>query len=475
MKKYSILLSATSVIFALASCQKVADVEPVIVEEGSVPFELVANFADPAAQTKTSLSLSDWKVNWEDGDILYAVTTDEEWGVEYNSDKTAESIAEFTYSSATEKFTTAKEISDGSHTFNFLYTNGTQKSYHRGASTTFQLYTNQSYDVLNPTANIKAYDALAGQATVTTPASFVDVEMSHLFTILKVTIKNKTGADLTASKFEITADGAYLYGVFNVLFGATPSVTYSKNGGSTIAVNITNGSIANNGTIDVYLVMAPLNSYTGDITFKVTDSASKTYSRTNTISSAITLAAGTYNSATHTLVDADPAETVLYSCGFESSEDFTTGTNYKSTVIGGPTSPSKQWEVYYGNFSTSSKITGSASVALRRYSSDDEHGYAEMKFDVTGGPTKVTFNAKAAESNSAKLKLTIEYSTDSGGSWTTVTGYSAKSLTSSAAPYEFSVAGAPGKYRLRFSIDASSTKPTSGNAQMTIDDITIIK
>lgn len=473
MKKYSILLSAASVIFALASCQKAVDEEPITVEEGSVPFELVANFADPATQTKTALNLSTWKVDWEEGDIIYAVTTDEAWGEPYPSENDA---AAFTYSSATEKFTTDKAIADGSHTFNFLYTPSTQKSYHRGASSTFQLYTNQTYDVSDPTANLKTYDALAGQATVTTPTSFVDVEMSHLFTLMKVTIKNKTGADLTATKFEITAkSGTYLYGVFDVTFGATPSVSYNKNGGNTIGVNIANGAIANNGTIDVYLVMAPLNSYTGDITFKVTDSASKTYSRTNSISSAITLAAGTYNSATHTLVDADPAETVLYSCGFESSEGFTTGTNYKSTVIGGPTSPSKQWEVYYGNFSTSSKITGSASVALRRYSSDDEHGYAEMKFDVTGGPTKVTFNAKAAESGSAKLKLTIEYSTDSGGSWTTVTGYSAKSLTSSAAPYEFSVAGAPDKYRLRFSIDASSTKPTSGNAQMTIDDITIIK
>lgn len=309
MKKFYILLSASFAVFALASCQRVNDIEKPVEQEGSIPFELVANVTSPSSESKTTLNTSTWAVNWEDGDKIYAVTTDEAWGEAYPSDNDA---AEFTYSSATEKFSTSKAIADGSHTFNFLYTNGTQKSYHRGGSTTFQLYTNQSYDVSNPVANIKAYDALAGQVTATTPTSFVDVDMSHLFTLMKVTIKNKTGASLTATKLEIEAEGAYLYGIFNVTFGATCSASYSKSGGSKIAVNIANGSIANNATIDVYLVMAPLTSYTGDITFTVTDSSANTYSRKNTISSPLTLAAGTYNSATHTLVTPDPVSGSTY-------------------------------------------------------------------------------------------------------------------------------------------------------------------
>ena len=170
-----------------------------------------------------------------------------------------------------------------------------------------------------------------------------------------------------------------------------------------------------------------------------------------------------------------PLATVLYSCGFETAEGFTTGTNYQSTVISGPTTPSKQWKVYYGNFSTSSAITGSNSVALRKYTDDTYWGYAEMQFDVTGGPTKVVFNAKAAESNSAKLKLTVEYSTDSGSSWSVVSGFSAKSLTTSSKSYDFTVAGAPANYRIRFKIDTSSTKPSKSNAQMTIDDVKFLK
>lgn len=164
---------------------------------------------------------------------------------------------------------------------------------------------------------------------------------------------------------------------------------------------------------------------------------------------------------------------VLYSCGFESSEGFTAGSTYNSTVTQGPSG--SQWKTYYGTVSTSSKISGSNSLAMRRYSSNDNCGYSEMQFDVTGGVTKVQFNAKAAESSSAALKLTIEYSTDSGNTWTAVTGFSAKALTSSAESYNFSVAGSPAKYRLRFSIDATSTKPTSGNAQMTFDDVKFLK
>lgn len=166
---------------------------------------------------------------------------------------------------------------------------------------------------------------------------------------------------------------------------------------------------------------------------------------------------------------------VLYSCGFESSEGFTAGTDYQSTVTQGPTSPtSKQWETYYGTVSTSSKINGDNSLALRLYTTSN-YAVSTMKFNVTGGVTKVQFNAKAATSNGASLKLTVEYSTNSGASWSAVEGFSAKALTSSAASYSFSVAGSPENYRLRFKIDSSSTKPSTKNAQMTIDDVKFLK
>ena len=94
-----------------------------------------------------------------------------------------------------------------------------------------------------------------------------------------------------------------------------------------------------------------------------------------------------------------------------------------------------------------------------------------MLFDVEGPINLVSFKAKAGNGGGASIKLTIEYSTDSGTTWNAVSGFTAKELTSSATDYSFAVTGNPTKYRLRFSIDPTSTRPSSGNAQLTIDDI----
>lgn len=185
----------------------------------------------------------------------------------------------------------------------------------------------------------------------------------------------------------------------------------------------------------------------------------------------ITVTAGTL-SETITLTQKGAGSTITYesySTGFESTEGFTAGTNYQSTVTVG--AEGKQWKIFYGTPSTSSKITGSQSLAMRLYTSNN-YGYAEMQFDVPGA-TKVSFKAKAATSKSAVIKLTIKESTDGGTTWTTVNNWSARSLNNTADDYSFTVSGNPEKYRIRFEIDSSSTKPKSQNAQLTIDDVTI--
>lgn len=312
MKKYSIYLSAAFAVIALASCQKVQEISNTEIIDNtpkSVPFVLRANI--PSVDTKTTLNTSNWAVDWEDTDVIYAVTTDEAWGEPYNDDKDANTIAEFAYDSANGIFSTEMAIADGSHTFNFLYTAGQQKSYHRGAGTTFSLAGTQTFDALDPTAGIKLYDAMAAQITATTPTSFADVEMAHLFSLMKVTLKNKTGASVTVNKFEIEIPDENLYGIFNVIFDTTPSTTLKSGGGDKITVNITNGTIPSAGELDLYFVMGAVKGYTGDITFTVTDNESNTYTKTNTITgSGVTFAAGTYNTASYSLKTADPIEYV---------------------------------------------------------------------------------------------------------------------------------------------------------------------
>ena len=161
MKKYSIILGVAFSLFALASCQKEVDVNiPDTDVVKHVPFELSADIS----KTRTTIDPETWEMDWENGDILYAVTEDEEWGAAYKDDNPGETIADFTYSGG--KFSTQKTITDGEHVFHFLYTaNESQRSYHRGAATSFSLASTQSEDASNPTVALKMNDVLAGKVT----------------------------------------------------------------------------------------------------------------------------------------------------------------------------------------------------------------------------------------------------------------------------------------------------------------------
>ena len=315
MKKISMILSATLAVFALASCKQDININPADGETvvGSIPFELAAS-ADEFA-TRTALDATTWIVSWESAtqrpdakaDSIYAVTSDAEWGKPYADDKPAATVAAFGYNGST--FSTESTISDGEHTFYFVYSNNSQKSYHRAGGTTNQLAGTQSMDATAPTAGLRAYDALAGKVTVTTPKeSIVDVTMCHLYTLMKVTLKNQTGADMTVTSFSMTvAEGTYLNGINAVDFsGETPVATYNKNGSNVVTVNIANGEIKAGATLDVYFVILPLTNYSGDVTFQVA-TASDTYTKTNTITTTtpLSFAAGSHNSASYTLKNAD--------------------------------------------------------------------------------------------------------------------------------------------------------------------------
>ena len=305
MKRFFILMSLASVAL-FAGCQK-NEIKEVSVEENASTFELVADIA----QTKTTLDGR--VVEWEEGDIIYMVTSDGTWGVPYLEDDSTESIAEFTYAGG--KFSTPATIADGSYTFNAIYSNGSQMSYHRSDKTTNQLSATQNQNCANPTAHIKKYDALVGTITASVPMNEpAKLTMSHLYTMMQVNIVNNTGADITVSKFEMTVADADLAGVFTVTSFATPAIT-AKVGEAdtkTITVNVTGGTVAKDATLPVYFVMAPLSDYSGNVTFKVTDSEEKTYTKTIGLSG-ITFEAGKYNTTPYAISEADEVDEVDYS------------------------------------------------------------------------------------------------------------------------------------------------------------------
>lgn len=283
---------AIAVGVAAASCQKV-ELTPSENTEGS-------SFALNASIEQTKISINGLEVNWEEGDVLYLVTTDGTWGKPYNDDKSASSIAEYTYSAGT--FTSKATIADGNYTFNALYGSASQKSYHRGASTTYNLQSTQSQDCLNPTGHLKLNDALVGTFKATVPmADPASVSMSHIFAIMRVDVKNATGADVELKSFEMSAAGATLAGVFTVNFANSPiDITEKYDQSSSIKVNLTNGAVASGESLPVYFVMAPLANYSGDVTFTVTDVNDVKYTKTVALTN-ISFVAGSLNTTPYTI------------------------------------------------------------------------------------------------------------------------------------------------------------------------------
>lgn len=306
MKKY-FFFALTAAMMSFAGCQEMEQEAPVNPNESGSTFEFVADIA----QTKTTLDVEKgYKVDWEEGDVVYMVTSDGTWGKPYNDDKNAETIAEFICADG--KFTSEATIVDGEYTFKGMYAAASQKSFHRGASSTHKLEATQAQNCANPTAHIKANDALVGTFTATVPmAEMAKMNMSHLYTLMQVNVKNVTGAPIVVTKFEMTAEGADLAGIFNVTAFDTPAITTKEKESSTITVNLTGGSVEDEASLPVYFVMAPLKDYAGDVTFKVTDSEGKTYTKTVTMNG-ISFEAGKYNTTPYTIKEADELPADVY-------------------------------------------------------------------------------------------------------------------------------------------------------------------
>lgn len=145
-------------------------------------------------------------------------------------------------------------------------------------------------------------DALVGTFDATVPmAKPASVSMSHIFAIMRVDVKNATGADVELKSFEMSAAGATLAGIFTVNFAKTPIDVTEKSGqSSSIKVNLTNGAVASGESLPVYFVMAPLADYSGDVTFTVTDVNDVEYTKTVALTN-ISFAAGSLNTTPYTI------------------------------------------------------------------------------------------------------------------------------------------------------------------------------
>lgn len=303
MQKLSIILASAVVAFSFISCNK-QEINN-IPTSNEISFSINANIDET---TKTTLDPNTYEVAWENGDILYVVTADETWGQAFKSDNDGNTIKDFTYDSGTKLFTSDATIAPGTYTFHAAYSRADQRSYHRGASTTALISSTQTQDCANPTAHIKANDYLYGVAEATIEAEStptLNFNMTHVGVLMQVNFTNNTGAEVELTKMEMILESGDLAGIFNIGFTGTPAISSTKSGyGSTITLNVSNGTVANGASLPLYFVMAPIADYSGDVTFRFTDSASNTYTLTKE-KTGLTFAANTYNTATISATKAD--------------------------------------------------------------------------------------------------------------------------------------------------------------------------
>lgn len=302
MKKLFLLMGMAAAMFSFAGCQEnEIDGGSALNGEGST-FEIVAGIDQDATKT----TLTGKNVEWEEGDVIYVVTPGGPWGRPYQEDNAGTSIAEYTYADG--KFTSSATIENGKYEFLAMYMYTNQKSYHRQDASSHKLAKEQSQNCADPTAHIKANDALVGAFSAEIPMDApAEVTMKHLYTMMQVDIKNNTGAAVEIKKFEMKAAGADLAGVFNVEDFYDAVITTKQDASETVAVNVTGGSVAIDKTLSVYFVMAPISGYTGDVTFKVTDASGNTYSKTVAMTD-ITFEAGKYNTTPYAISTPDKVE-----------------------------------------------------------------------------------------------------------------------------------------------------------------------
>lgn len=355
MKKLFYLLSSAALLFGAASCDKGDVEEDIVPEVKKTSIVLNATIADNSRTTLDGL-----KVDWAEGDYIYLVTSDETWGQPYSSSNTnITTIASYQYANgafADASSTELPALTEGQeYTVHAMYARTDQKSFHRGAASTHRLQATQLQDCSDPTAHIATEDALVGKFNITGgTTNTVDVAMNHIYTMMEVDVKNTTGKEIEISKFEMEAANAALAGDFTVNYSNTAvaiDVTLKENttGYDKITVNVTNGTVANNGTLPIYFVMAPLTDYSGDVTFTVTDSEGYTYTKTVAVEE-ISFEAGKYNktgytisegvapvdySGTYVIMQADANGTYY----FMSAENGSSGNNRKAVSTGATTLP----------------------------------------------------------------------------------------------------------------------------------------
>lgn len=445
MKKTLFTLGlAIAATLTLTNCAKqeaiLKDAEPA---KQGVPFELVAGM-----DTKTTAeSLS--SIKWAANDAIAVFHTAAGSDTYETNDKFT--IAEEDLASNTFKGTVTGDFEASNDWFAFYpyseYMNPSGSGY-------MAVGGDMTQDFAHPMAHLAGskfplYGKAEGVANGTAPS----ITMNQAMSIVKVHVTNDSGAPVDVKSVTFATEDYDITGQFYINFsGATPLFS-PKSGktGKSVTLTVTNTTpIADGASADYYIAVPPFDAVIGKkLTLTVND-----LSKGITLPAAVSFVPGKVKTVNFSY-DAVPP---IYSTEFNYPID---GSSYTSaTPIQGTDSEGTSWYITYGNWN------GSNCAQLRVYSAGN-FGAIYNGFDCSY-VTSVSYDAKVSNTN---LKLNTYYSTDSGTNWVKVDDK--KSLTTSFAKYSFVVSSTGEFSKVRIKFEAAGTKPSSGNYQLTIDNVEI--
>lgn len=473
MKK-NFLKAGLMIIAALALTTNCAKVEVALEEvnqpevKEAVPFELTVN-SQETKTTTTDASTINWVADVDHINVFHAVHGGDPYTYSSNDDFsiTSENLA-------AKKFTGSLQDGalDGAETYDWyvLYPYSSYVASPANTSTGYHFIGSSSKDTPQVQDGNDSKAHLAGQyfplhgkvenvAANETPS----ITLNQALAVVKVHVTNSNTMALTVTDVSFTAPQP-ITGRFYIDFhDATASFTVAGAGyvSNTANLTVNSGSpIAASGSADFYIAIKPFTATSGQTLTVSVNGEPKTL----ILSSDVEFKAGKIKAVNYSF-DADP---VIYSTTFDypvvkdgTNTYYNKGDEYEGVDEGGITS----WYITYGNWANGN------SAQLRVYNgTGGGFGEVAQKFDCSH-VTYVTYDA-VANNTSTTLTLTPYYSTDKGANWTAISA-DAKEITTTNTKYKFTVSSTGEHNRVRLKLVVSGARPSSGNTQITIDNLKI--
>lgn len=449
MKKSIISLGLMlSAMFTLTNCAKELDAPVETPEQEGISYELIASVDDPSTKTVNEGLSTKWVAN-DALNVFYA-----EAGTTAYSANCKFTVSDIAAGRFTGNLDTAKPLA-ASNDWYVLYPYNSHITTPANTSAGWTIVGAEKaqkqvgLDNMSHISgeNCPIYGVVNGSSSQEIPS----IRMKHIASVLKVVVKNNSGAELPVTSIKFTAP-ELISGKFYMDITKEPVVFTSNNYGveKTASLDVVNATIPVNGSAAFYLALKPFKATAQDLVIEVNGYAKTIKSATTTFTS------GKIKTLNFNYDQKPP----IYSTGFDYTYDSKTQYNKPDEVVGIDSGSTTSWGITYGNWN------GDNSAQMRTYADDPagEKGSLYMKFDVSGA-TKVTYNAKSDKDN---LSLNTYYSVDSGLTWTAVD--TDKPLTSSMDTYTMTIPGNLEKVRVKFS---ANIRATGIKGQLTIDDVKI--